>query len=87
VRWSLDPANRDEAIRLLADGLKLPPEIAARCYELEADPVTGLAKDARFDLDGFKNVLRLRAEFEGGTPAQPEKYLDLSYYQRALTGL
>src|SRR5262249_52376249 len=43
VRWSLDPANRDEAIRLLTDGLKLPPEIAARCYELEADPVTGLA--------------------------------------------
>jgi ABC-type nitrate/sulfonate/bicarbonate transport system substrate-binding protein len=87
LRWALDPANKDEAIKLLADGLKLAPEIAARCYEIEADPVTGLAKDAKFDLDGFKNVLRLRAEFEGGTPAAPDKYLDLSYYQRALTGL
>jgi hypothetical protein len=32
-------------------------------------------------------VLRLRAEFEGGMPPAPEKYLDLSYYQRALTGM
>ncbi len=36
---------------------------------------------------GVKNVLKLRAEFEGGTPALPDKYLDLSYYQKALAGL
>jgi len=30
---------------------------------------------------------KLRAQFEGGTPAAPEKYLDLSYYQKALAGL
>src|SRR5262245_19147406 len=87
LRWALDPVNKDEAIRLLADGLKLPPDIAARCYEIEADPATGLARDARFDMEGFRTVLRLRAEFEGGTPPAPEKYLDLSYYERALTGM
>ena len=87
LRWAIDPANRDAATKLLADGLKLPPELAARCYEFTADPATGLAKDARFDMNGFKNVLRLRAEFEGGMPPAPEKYLDLSYYQRALTGM
>ena len=87
LRWAIDPANRDAATKLLADGLKLPPELAARCYEIAADPATGLAKDARFDMNGFNNVLRLRAEFEGGMPPAPEKYLDLSYYQRALTGM
>jgi len=87
LRWSLDPPNKQEAIKLLVDGLKLSPELAARCYEIEADPATGLARDAKFDLEGFKNVLRLRAEFEGGAAAAPDKYLDLSYYQRALTGL
>ncbi|HKG00484.1 MAG TPA: hypothetical protein VKB15_07655, partial [Xanthobacteraceae bacterium] len=81
------PPNKQEAIKLLVDGLKLSPELAARCYEIEADPATGLAHDAKFDLEGFKNVLRLRAEFEGGAAAAPDKYLDLSYYQRALTGL
>ena len=87
LRWALDPANKEEAIRLLADGLKLPPELAARCYAIAADPVTGLSRDARLDLDGFSNVLKLRAAFEGGTAGAPDKYLDLSYYQRALTGL
>ena len=87
LRWALDPANRDAATKLLVEGLKLSPELAARSYEIAADPATGLAKDARFDMDGFRNVLRLRADHEGGTPPAPEKYLDLSYYQRALTGL
>jgi len=87
LRWAVDPANRDAAAKLLADGLKLPAELAARCYEIAADPATGLARDARFDMNGFNNVLRLRAEFEGGKPPAPEKYLDLSYYQRALTGM
>jgi hypothetical protein len=33
-------------------------------------------------MEGVRNVLKLRAQFEGGSPADPEKYLDLSYYQR-----
>jgi hypothetical protein len=35
-------------------------------------------------------VLQLRAEIEGqwgGNPPAPEKYLDLSYYEKAMTGL
>jgi len=29
------------------------------------DPAEGIAKDAKLDMDGFKNVLKLRAEIEG----------------------
>jgi hypothetical protein len=48
----------------------------------------GLARDARFDMDGFKNTLRLRAELVGGDAnTAPAKYLDLSYYERALAGM
>ena len=40
---------------------------------------------------GFENTLKLRAEMLGtwsGNPPPPTgKYLDLSYYQRALAGL
>ena len=42
------------------------------------------------DLDGFKNVLKLRAEVEGqwgGYPPAPEKYYDSSYYFGALAKL
>jgi ABC-type nitrate/sulfonate/bicarbonate transport system substrate-binding protein len=87
LRWSLDPANKAEAVKLLADGLKLPPDIAERTYAIAADPAEGLAKDARFDVPGFKNVLAMRAAFEGGMPSPPEAYIDLSYYERALAGL
>jgi ABC-type nitrate/sulfonate/bicarbonate transport system substrate-binding protein len=89
-RWALDPANKAQAIELLVDRLKLTPQVAAQSYALAADPVDGLAKDARFDMEGFKNVLKLRAEIEGqwgGVPPSPEKYLDLSYYDKALAGL
>jgi ABC-type nitrate/sulfonate/bicarbonate transport system substrate-binding protein len=87
VRWVLDPANRDEATTLLADRLNLSPDIAMAVYAIVTDKTEGFAKDGKFDLDGFKNVLKLRAEYEGVTPAVAEKYLDLSYYQRALGGL
>jgi ABC-type nitrate/sulfonate/bicarbonate transport system substrate-binding protein len=90
LRWALDPANRAQTIALLADWLKQPPDIAAECYDIAASPTEGLAKDARPDLAAFANVLKLRAEMQGqwgGTPPPPEKYLDLSYYSRALAGL
>jgi ABC-type nitrate/sulfonate/bicarbonate transport system substrate-binding protein len=87
LRWALDPRNKDAAIKLFADNLKLPPEIAAATYAVAADPAAGVARDAGFDLEGFKNVLKLRADWTGAAPGAPDKYLDLSYYQKALAGL
>jgi ABC-type nitrate/sulfonate/bicarbonate transport system substrate-binding protein len=89
LRWSLNPANRAEAVALLANGLKIPADIAEQSYIQATDARLGFARDAAFDLEGFRNVLKIRAEFEGGGAAPPpaEKYLDLSYYQKALAGL
>ncbi len=87
LRWSLDPENRDEAIALLVANLKLAPDVAAESYALAVDPEGGMASDARFDMEGFRNVLRLRADGIGGAPGAPESYIDLSYYKRALEGL
>jgi ABC-type nitrate/sulfonate/bicarbonate transport system substrate-binding protein len=87
VRWALDPANKAAATETLARRLELAPDIAAAVYDIVTDNNEGFAKDGRFDLEGFKNVLRLRAEYEGIAPAAPEKYLDLSHYERALKGL
>jgi ABC-type nitrate/sulfonate/bicarbonate transport system substrate-binding protein len=89
-RWALDPANKAEATQLLIDRLKLSPDFAAQSYAIVTDPVGGMAKDAKFDMEGFKNVLNLRAEIEGqwgGHPPAPDKYVDLSYYDKALAGL
>ena len=87
LRWSLEPGNKAAAIELLAKGLSLPPEIATAAYAKITDPKGGFMKDARVDMEGFRNVLRLRAIHNGdwgGKPPAPEKYLDLTYYDRAL---
>lgn len=87
TRWARDPANREECIRLLAERLKLDGALAARTYAALMDPAFGLYPDARFNLEGFRNVLALRAEIEGqwgGKPPAPDKYIELGYYERAL---
>jgi ABC-type nitrate/sulfonate/bicarbonate transport system substrate-binding protein len=89
-RWLLDPANKAEAIKLVVDRVKLPPAVAEKAYAIVTDPTEGFNKDAHFDMDGFKNVLKLRAEIEGqwgGKPPAPDKYFDLSYYNKAIAGL
>lgn len=86
-RYAMNPANRAEMIALLEARFKLAPAVAAGTYAALTTPGSGLAPDARLSLDGFKNVLAIRAEMEnmwGGTPPAPDKYLDLSYYERAL---
>jgi ABC-type nitrate/sulfonate/bicarbonate transport system substrate-binding protein len=83
-RWSFDPKNKDEAVALLAERLKLPADIAALAYDRTKDD---FSPDGAIDMAGVKNVLKLRAQYEGGSPAEPEKYIDLSYYQKALAGL
>lgn len=84
LRWSLDPKNHAEAVAMLMDKLKLPQDMAEKSLTLIAEPGFGFARDAKFDMAGFKNVLALRAEVEGGQPADPQRYIDLSYYDRAM---
>lgn len=90
LRAALAPANRAEAVAILAERLKIAPEVAAATWEFAADPVKGLTPDARLDMDGLRNVLALRAEMIGtwgGKAPAPDKYVDLSYYGRAMAAL
>jgi ABC-type nitrate/sulfonate/bicarbonate transport system substrate-binding protein len=86
-RIVMDPANRVAGAAALAARFKLDPKVAEQTVEQLMIPGFGLAPDARFDMDGFRTVLALRAEIEGqwgGKPPAPEKYVDLGYYERAL---
>jgi ABC-type nitrate/sulfonate/bicarbonate transport system substrate-binding protein len=87
LRWVRRPENQAECVAILMDKLKISRDVAERTYRLLADPVRGFTPDAAFDAEGFRNLLALRAEIEGGSAPQPEKYLDLSYYRRAIGAL
>ena len=87
LRWVLDKTNRDEAIALLMNKRNLSRSLATRSYDLMIEPGFGFNPDAKLNAEGFDNVLKLRQEVEGGPAPDPAKYLDLSYYDRALKRL
>ncbi|MGB8894694.1 MAG: ABC transporter substrate-binding protein [Pseudolabrys sp.] len=88
LRWASGPENRAETAAIVAKYLKVAPDVAEKSVEGALGPHGGLDKDARVNMAGFRNMLQLRAEMIGGLPdIRPEKYLDLSYYERAVAGL
>jgi ABC-type nitrate/sulfonate/bicarbonate transport system substrate-binding protein len=80
MRWVNNPANREEAIKLVAADLKLSPKAAATNVE-------ELSAIGSLNLPGLESVLSLRTQF-GFTPPKGTSlvaYYDLDYY-RAATG-
>ena len=83
----MTPANKDAAVKMLVERFKLQPEVAVAhlgpARRPEIRPRRGRAASTS---PGFRNVLALRAEIEGdwgGKPPAPERYIDLSYYEKA----
>lgn len=87
-RAAQDPTQRELTLKVLMRDLKLNQRTAEQTYAALNTPSHGLAKDCAFNMEGFKNVLSLRAEIMGqwgGQAPAPERYLDLSLYNRALS--
>jgi ABC-type nitrate/sulfonate/bicarbonate transport system substrate-binding protein len=83
-RWAFDPRNKAEVVKLLMERLKLTEEIATQGFD---DTKSDSSKDGAIDMKGVENVLKLRAQWEGGAQASPDKYLDLTYYKKASAGM
>lgn len=86
-RATQDPANQESVVQSLQKNLKLERPIAEQTYQALTTPGHGLFKDCAIELTGMRNMLSLRAEIEGqwgGVAPAPDKFLDLSYYERAL---
>jgi len=86
--WIFDPRNRAAATVLLAERLKLAPELAAEVFPGVIDPVNGLFRDGRISAAGMETVLALRGKY--GVPrltlTDPKKYYDERYYLQAARG-
>jgi ABC-type nitrate/sulfonate/bicarbonate transport system substrate-binding protein len=78
--WLKDTRNKEEAIALLPERLHMDPRMATRAYdELAARPLPEITSAA------LRQVVDIvwEAEQLPGSPAAPEKYLDLTYLERA----
>ena len=85
-RAAQDPAQKKQVLAVLKRELKLDDRLTELTYQELMLKGSGLSRDCAIDMPGFKNVLALRAEIEGqwgGNPPAPEKFLDMSYFEKA----
>lgn len=87
--WLLDPKNKAEAIRIFRAGLENSQARAEALYEESLNPELGLIPRGKINPEGISVILELRqgmGEMKAPLPP-PSKYIDESYYQKALAAL
>jgi ABC-type nitrate/sulfonate/bicarbonate transport system substrate-binding protein len=85
--WIFDPGHRDEAIAIYRKHVPNASEVtASKALDAMLGDKEGLERKGRIDMPGVQTVLKLRSEF--GRPRKeltdPSKYIDESYYRKAL---
>jgi hypothetical protein len=88
LRWVLDVANKAAVTDLLQMQLKLERDVAIGSVEMATSAMGGFMVDAHIDIDGFANVLAIRAAFEKkAIPQKVQRYIDTRYHALALQQL
>lgn len=64
-QWCFDPANRDDAIAMLARLPNTDEALAAQLCDVQLRDGVGIIRDLGIDGAGIRNVLELRREFDG----------------------
>lgn len=86
TRWCFERRNRKACAELLAKHNEIAGAVAAETLDALLDPDYGLYPGAELNLPGIAAALELRAAM--GYLSRPlpavEKYVDLSYYRRAV---
>ena len=79
VGWLYDPANRAEAEKLLAEELKITPQIATQSYDQLVTRDHAYPRDGKVDLDALRAVVEIMVEGKE-LPGKPQgdvtKYVD-----------
>ena len=82
----VDPINREEGADVLLRNMpNISPNAINQIMNKLLSPRTGLTPNAAIDEEGLKTVLALRSEYGGRELTNASTYLDLSFYQRALS--
>lgn len=86
TRWCFDPRHREHCLDLLVKHNGLTPTVARETLTALLDRRNGLYPEAKLNVPGIAAALDLRAEMGFlERPLPPvDKYIDTSYYQRAM---
>ncbi|MBY0439251.1 MAG: ABC transporter substrate-binding protein [Burkholderiales bacterium] len=85
IDWIYDPANRDEAARILAGRVKVSEAAALGSVDAMTRGPSALQRSGEMDMQGLRNVIMLRERY--GVPQKkmgpPSKYYDSTWYEQA----
>jgi ABC-type nitrate/sulfonate/bicarbonate transport system substrate-binding protein len=86
TQWCFDPQNRVHCLELLDKHNGIHGQAAESTLDALIDPAYGIYPNAELNVPGVAAVLELRAEMGYlQRPLPPfEKYIDLTYYERAV---
>jgi ABC-type nitrate/sulfonate/bicarbonate transport system substrate-binding protein len=84
--WIYDPANTAEAVKILAAKVKIPEAAAAPSVAGLTKGQAAMTPKGALDVEGVKTAIDLREQFAEPKKKMgpPEKYYDLSYYNKAV---
>jgi ABC-type nitrate/sulfonate/bicarbonate transport system substrate-binding protein len=86
--WVLDPANREAATALLLKRMpEIKPGVAGAVMASLLSERSGLTPGARMLMDGVAKVLELRSRYVSQKQplSDPSRYVDLTYYNAAIS--
>ena len=89
LAWLYDRANKAKALELLRTHMpNVDATMAEAIYGVLLGDTGGLYRDAAIDLPGVATVLKLRSAYAEPRKSltDPNKYIDLAYYAKALQG-
>ena len=85
IDWIYDPANRDEAARILAAQVKVSEAVACGSVDGMTRGQSAFQRNGEMDLHGLRNVIMLRERY--GQPPKKmgaaSKYYDPTWYDQA----
>jgi ABC-type nitrate/sulfonate/bicarbonate transport system substrate-binding protein len=89
LAWTLAPENREEATATLLRNMpEIKPQVVGAVMTSLLSPRSGLTPKAAILMDGVRAVLDLRTRYGSGKTAltDPNKYIDLRYYDAVVNG-
>ena len=87
IDWLYDPANRDEAVKILQKNVpEMSADLAQQSYAELLNPQDGFSRGARVNFHGLRTVLALRSRYAEPPKklTDPSKYYDPDYYNSAM---
>ena len=81
--WLTDPKNKAEAVKILAERMKVEEKYTAQAYRVFVEEVKGFAPKGRLNLEAVRQAAVNQKIIGGSAPADIAKYVDTSVWEKA----